>query len=224
MLNKAQIKEIFYGIQGEGPHVGEKHLFVRFCGCNLACAYCDTDYSQVGALEYTIDELYDAISPLKPAVLALTGGEPLLWGDFLASFFEKYGSKLGKIYLETNGTLSQELEKIADYVDIISADIKLKSATDEVADFADVVKFLEQATDREHVKCFVKIVFDKNITEGEISSVSLLAQKYKLPIVLQPKMPLELEGSSLEEIFEKFYKIYPNVRLVPQMHKFLNLK
>ncbi|MCK5661099.1 MAG: 7-carboxy-7-deazaguanine synthase QueE, partial [Methanosarcinales archaeon] len=36
------IYEIFNSIQGEGPYVGMRQVFVRFCGCNLACEYCDT--------------------------------------------------------------------------------------------------------------------------------------------------------------------------------------
>ena len=38
----AHLAEIFSGIQGEGIFVGVRHLFVRFCGCNRHCRYCDT--------------------------------------------------------------------------------------------------------------------------------------------------------------------------------------
>ena len=42
--HKAKIKEIFASIQGEGPYVGVKQLFIRFCACNLNCDYCDTPF------------------------------------------------------------------------------------------------------------------------------------------------------------------------------------
>ena len=45
MNNKAKIKEIFSSIQGEGLLVGVEQIFIRFCKCNLACKYCDTDFS-----------------------------------------------------------------------------------------------------------------------------------------------------------------------------------
>ena len=41
----ARIKEMFVSTQGEGPLVGYRQLFIRFCACNLACKFCDTDYS-----------------------------------------------------------------------------------------------------------------------------------------------------------------------------------
>ena len=38
----APIVELFSSLQGEGLLVGERQVFVRFAGCNLECAYCDT--------------------------------------------------------------------------------------------------------------------------------------------------------------------------------------
>ena len=38
---KARISEIFSSLQGEGTHVGERHIFIRFEECNIHCTYCD---------------------------------------------------------------------------------------------------------------------------------------------------------------------------------------
>ena len=48
-----KIREIFTSIQGEGPCIGQKHIFVRFCKCNLTCDYCDTDFQARYAQKYT---------------------------------------------------------------------------------------------------------------------------------------------------------------------------
>ncbi len=45
----AILHEIFSGIQGEGPLVGYRQIFVRFHGCHLACRYCDTPASRAAA-------------------------------------------------------------------------------------------------------------------------------------------------------------------------------
>ncbi len=36
-----RITEIFSSLQGEGPYMGQRHLFIRFEACHMACAYCD---------------------------------------------------------------------------------------------------------------------------------------------------------------------------------------
>lgn len=52
---KTKVNEIFASIQGEGPVVGYKQLFIRFCRCNLNCSYCDTEFKT--GIEYTPQEL-----------------------------------------------------------------------------------------------------------------------------------------------------------------------
>lgn len=219
-VKKVKIKEIFTSIQGEGPYVGEKQIFVRFCKCNLACKFCDTDFSFENANEYDEIELFNLLLNKKADTISFTGGEPFVEVDFLLSFLEKYKDKLNKkIYLETNGTLPCELSKIIDFVDVVSMDIKLKSATDEKNRFDDNEKFLEIANKKE---VFIKVVFDNNIADDEIISCTKLAKKNNNLIILQPKMPMS-EKLNIEEIFDKFYKNYKNIRLIPQVHKFLNL-
>ena len=53
LATEAKIKEIFESVQGEGSIVGFKQLFIRFCGCNLRCKYCDTDFLKSKSEEYT---------------------------------------------------------------------------------------------------------------------------------------------------------------------------
>ena len=98
-------------------------------------------------------------------------------------------------------------------------DIKLQSATGQPNRFNCNEEFLKIATKKE---AFVKVVFDKNIIQDEIEYCATLAKKYGVLLVLQPKMPID-NDLKIEEIYNKFYVIYENVRLIPQVHKYLNV-
>lgn len=225
MTNKAKIREIFTSIQGEGPYVGTKQLFIRFCGCNLNCAYCDTDFEAAKSKDYTVEELINKINEYGEIfTISLTGGEPLCSAAFLKDFLpeiRKYGHK---IYLETNATLPEGLEKIIDSVDVVSADIKLKSSTGMNIDSDVYEKFYSLASKKE---CFAKVVFNEAISDEEINFCVSIAQKYGLLLILQPEMKgndFSVTSEFSEIIFEKFYTKYSNIRLIPQVHKFINLR
>ena len=97
-----RINEIFYSLQGEGYHSGTPAVFVRFSGCNLHCAFCDTQH-QEGTM-MSLDEIVAEINkyPLAPMVV-LTGGEPSLFIN--EGFVATVKAQTGKfIAIETNGT------------------------------------------------------------------------------------------------------------------------
>ena len=75
-------------------------------------------------------------------------------------------------------------------------------------------------------EAFIKVVFDENIKKNEIISVTKIAQKHDLPLILQPMMrknKFASDTKKLVEIFNIFYSQYRNTRLIPQMHKFLKV-
>lgn len=217
------IKEIFESIQGEGPYIGYNQLFIRFSTCNLHCKYCDTDF-KTELKSYTSKELAKEVEQYKNIhSISLTGGEPLLSTDFLQEFLPLTNKK---IYLETNGTLFNELEKIINYIDIISMDIKLPSTTGMPDLFKEHDNFIKIA--KKHSKeIFAKVVFDTNITDDEINKVIKIAKENNILIILQPKMDgeiLNLKTEFINEIFYRFVSKYQNIRLIPQVHKFLNVR
>ena len=221
---KTKINEIFASIQGEGPVVGYKQLFIRFCGCNLNCEYCDTEF--VNGKEYTPQELFEKINSEYDLStfhsISLTGGEPLLSVEFLKEFLPLISEKT-KIYLETNATLTNNLKTIKKYINIISADIKLKSATG-----LDTIKlhndFFKEC---QGIDTFAKIVFDTNITDEEIANCIELGEQYNIELVLQPKMvgnKMSVNSEFCNATLEKFTAKHTNCRLIPQVHKFLDVR
>ena len=97
-----RINEIFYSLQGEGFYTGTPAVFVRFSGCNLRCAFCDTQH-QAGEM-FSLQEIVSEVNryPVAP-LLVLTGGEPSLFIDeaLVAELKQKTGKKIA---IETNGT------------------------------------------------------------------------------------------------------------------------
>ncbi len=223
MQNSVYIKEIFTSVQGEGLYTGCNQLFIRFTKCNLHCSYCDTDF-KTNLKEYNAKELADIVNGTKNIhSVSLTGGEPLTETEFLLNFLPLVNKK---IYLETNGTLSQDLKKIIKYIDIIAMDIKLDSASKTGNLFIAHQDFIETAV-KEGKEIFLKAVFDENITENEIQQTILLAKKYGLILILQPKMDgelLKISSVKICEIFNNFNSKYDKVRLIPQVHKFMNVQ
>lgn len=228
-MTKTKVKEFFVSIQGEGPYVGYKQLFIRFCECNLVCKYCDTEF-RCGAdtSEYSPQELFDAITALDLTGIhsvSLTGGEPLLENSFLKEFLPLVREAgLGKIYLETNATLSKKFSEIAQYIDIVSADIKLESATG--------IKGLNNRHDEFFAACsgvetYAKIVFDGEITDTEIQETAELAKKYELEVVLSPMMigrKMSVDSEFITNVHNKYLHFYERVRVIPQVHKFLDVE
>ena len=224
-MTKTFVKEFFVSIQGEGPFVGYKQLFIRFCRCNLKCKYCDTEFlASTGAKEYSAQELFDVVSALDLTGLhsiSLTGGEPLLETEFLKEFLP-LARGLGRIYLETNATLPEQFEEIKDLVDIVSADIKLESAAGVKACRHD--EFFAACAGKD---LFAKVVFDSAITDEEISSTAELAKKYGLELVLSPMMlgnKMSVTSEFISAVLDKYLKHYDRVRVIPQVHKFIGVE
>lgn len=217
-----KVKEIFASIQGEGPYVGYKQLFIRFCGCNLNCGYCDTEFDSKDAVEYSVENILKIIdNNLTCHSVSLTGGEPLLNVEFLKDFLPQ--CKL-PVYLETNGTLYKNLEDVIDDVTYVSADIKLPSCTglDELWEEHD--KFFAIASQK---KLFAKAVFDYNITENEIVRITNLCKKYDIELILQPRMDGEkllTDSNFISKVLDGCLVYHPKTRLIPQVHKFLDVE
>lgn len=224
---KAKISEIFDSIQGEGPYIGYRQIFIRFCGCNLLCDYCDTEFNKGD--EYTVIALIDKLKSfdLKDIhSVSLTGGEPLLQYEFLKEFLPKLKELGLKVYLETNGTLPSVLKQLIDYIDIVSMDFKIDSSA-KIGDVYSKHKEFLTISKNAKKEVFAKLVFDEDLKDFEINECAKLANEFDITLVLQPKMvgyEIGVSHNKIVEVFNRFSILHKDTRLIGQVHKFFDIR
>ena len=220
-----KIVEMFYSIQGEGKFVGVPQIFIRLPSCNLNCRYCDTKFDEYQEIED--ESLFQKIETmLKNPVhsISFTGGEPLLHADDIRKVAEKFPNE--KIFLETNGTLPRQLEKIIDVVDIISMDFKMPSILGKDF-FIQHEEFLKLARQKD---CYVKIVISAETTFDEFTkAVSTISNiDLNILLILQPVDPFRdvkpVKSERLLDFQKHALKFLTDVRIIPQTHKILKLQ
>ncbi len=243
------VEEIFSSIQGEGPWVGQRHIFVRFSGCDIRCKYCDTpaavDRDRGGAgfcrvqrspcsMEY--EQAPHLLSPRKATVfcsrlvipgpsrptLSLTGGEPLLHLEFLTAWLPAMRSGYS-IYLETNGIRHRAMRELHEMIDIVSMDFKLPSATGLRPFWDEHREFLAAARGK---TLFVKVVVTADTIRDDIltSADIIAAYDASVPLVIQPAGgPLAPESGQLIDFQQAALGSLADVRVIPQAHKLLSL-
>lgn len=98
------LAEIFYSIQGEGTWTGTPAVFVRLAGCNLACDFCDTDYSikSMASVAEVVEKVRDAGGDCP--VVILTGGEPFAQAETPA-LIDALRADGRRVHVESNGTI-----------------------------------------------------------------------------------------------------------------------
>jgi len=247
---KTYLSEIFSSIQGEGPYVGERHLFVRFCGCHRDCIFCDTNTERTetvlvendpgsGAFEQvpnplSVEQVMELVRKVDRKKtnrrISLTGGAPLLQAHFLRTLLPHLSAEEYSIYLETAGDLVQQLKSIIEWVDIVAMDVKLSSVTRESNTFPAHWQFLKTCRDFD-VEVFVKMVLSAETNDGELIDAAKGIRKAggtDTLVVLQPMTKAARTGAipSGEQLLrwqDKVSSVLPSVRVIPQTHKILEM-
>lgn len=232
---ETEISEIFSSLQGEGPYLGMKQVFVRFGRCNMHCHYCDElPKMEEGMFDVrTLDETLADVERLEKEKgahhsVSLTGGEPLFYAPFLRNFLPKLKEKGFTTYLETNGTLPRELDSVVKWCDIVAMDLKPPTSTHDRAFWKEHEAFLRVALQKD---VFVKTVITPDVSMEEIERcVALLKNTNpKIPFIFQPLTgPFGIDQKSLDLIEKKFFNYakenLSDVRVIPQMHKIWNVR
>jgi organic radical activating enzyme len=178
----------------------------------------------------SLQEVIDSIHMLQICPhhsLSFTGGEPLRQSDYLSEIAFQMKEQGTKIFLETNGTLPDELKKCPQVIDYIAMDWKLPSCSGERDFRHEHLYFLELGAEKE---LFVKIIVTDTIDMHDFQEVCALISTVKpsTPIVLQPVFQTGcIRPPSTDTLFRLYSlasKHLENVRVIPQMHRYLGLR
>lgn len=238
------LSEAFVSFQGEGLHVGRRHLFVRFAGCPLRCRYCDTPESLVRTESFAVHATTGAQARPNPVAVsdvewalgvltttgdidavAITGGEPLAQVDFLAELLRADILPRPRL-LETAGMLPRNLERVLDAVEIVSMDLKLPSNSGETAFWSEHEEFLRVAAG----KVYVKILIDENTTDPDFArGVELIGRvNRRTPLFLQPITAtggeVVISSARLDALYTAARASLDDVRVLPQTHKIMRIQ
>lgn len=248
MMNSATpLIEIFSSLQGEGMLAGYRQIFIRFPGCNLHCTFCDTKIEAQAACQVETEpgsgQFMDLPQPVSLGALlgiitrwckqlpdahhsiSITGGEPMLHADLLARWLPELNILL-PIHFETNGSLPDSLPKLIEYLDFISMDIKLPTSAATPALWEEHRRFLEIARERD---VSVKVIVGEFTTEQELLQACKLVAKVddELSFIIQPVTGRDGKVAVPAERLMHFQavasRILSDVRVLPQMHRFLEV-
>lgn len=270
--DSAPVMELFASVQGEGLFAGEAQTFLRLRGCPLRCRYCDTpeswllrgaergsasepdpgpDGSPVAfpgpawATPFRAATWIAAAEPGRPRTVSVTGGEPLLWPEFVRELRGFLGGR--RVHLETAGAHPRALARVLERVDHVSLDLKPAADLDApvpVGAAADGAPGAEPSPrteeDWRRVRaevlglvrgrdaCLKLVVVGES---GEARYLALLDEVEELapdlPLYLQPATPVRgvraPEAALLACLHEAARDRDLDARVLPQLHRVLGL-
>lgn len=206
--------EIFHSIQGEGKSMGKPFVFVRTSLCNLHCIWCDTDYTwnwegsrfahekdadpgykKFKKEDYIIElpesEVVKLVLDYECSNVVLTGGEPLLQQEELATLSRELKSKgIAWIEIETNGTLipTPELDGLVEQYNV-SPKLSNSNNPKKLREKPAAYEFFRQSE-----KANFKFVLS---AEADLEEILELKERYELPASRIYLMP---EGRNVETL------------------------
>jgi len=223
-------------VEGEGILYGTKTLFVRLAGCPFNCFYCDTKESLPldSGKEYDIQEASRLIeSNLKKQTYKVnfTGGDPLVQHEAVAELAKFVQSKKIPTYLESSCFDVERFNHVLPFIDIVKIEFKTKDS--EFVDSKHYERLIENA-----INCLKSSVLTKKTTyikivvssKTELNEFTILVKNIFNSVsknqidgfIIQPTYGIaEPSLDLLLNLYDVVYPYYTDVKVVPQLHKFI---
>lgn len=184
----------------------------------------------------------DALDPSGALPLSATGGEPLMWPEFLLELRSALGSR--RLHLETAGGHPRALERVLGACDHVSLDLKLPddmAPPEELVagDFAFEPSPTDASSWRAARRACLALVAERDacaklvvagaraVAAFEPLLADLAELAPRLPLVLQPVTPVRgLDAPArafLVELADRALELGLRPRVLPQIHPLLGV-
>lgn len=233
---KVRLFEIFTSVEGEGILYGTKTMFVRLAGCPFTCFYCDTKESLPldSGTEYSIEEanqLIDTNLKNQTYKVNFTGGDPLIQHQAVALLAKHIQDKKIPTYLESSCFDIDRFNHVLPFIDIVKIEFKTKDS-----DFVDsqhyeklighTMKCLKSSIQAKKTT-YIKIVVSSKTKLEEFKELTneifkIVSKDDIDGFIIQPTYGVS--EPSLELLLNLYDIVYPHyieVKVVPQLHKFI---
>ncbi|MCE2505166.1 MAG: 7-carboxy-7-deazaguanine synthase QueE [Nitrosopumilaceae archaeon] len=233
---KVRLFEIFTSVEGEGILYGTKTLFVRLAGCPFTCFYCDTKESLPldSGTEYSIEEANQLIdSNLKNQTYKVnfTGGDPLIQHQAVALLAKHIQDKKIPTYLESSCFDVDRFNHVLPYIDIVKIEFKTKDSDFVGSQHYDklighTMKCLKSSVNAKKTT-YIKVVVSSKTKPDDFKE--LVNQIFDIVLkddidgfIIQPTYGVaEPSLDLLLSLYDIVFPHYVDVKVVPQLHKFI---
>ena len=233
---KVRLYEIFTSVEGEGILYGTKTLFVRLAGCPFTCFYCDTKESLPldSGTEYSIKDANELIETnLKDQTFKVnfTGGDPLIQHKAVALLAKNIQDKKIPTYLESSCFDIDRFNHVLPFIDIVK--IEFKTLDSDFVDAKHYSKLINhtikclQSSVKQDKTTYIKIVVSSKTQKSEFTKLvhKIFEKIIKNDIdgfIIQPTYGIAQPSLDLLlEFYDVVYPFYIDVKVVPQLHKFI---
>ncbi|MGY5143396.1 MAG: 7-carboxy-7-deazaguanine synthase QueE [Candidatus Nitrosopumilus sp. bin_32a] len=233
---KVRLFEIFTSVEGEGILYGTKTLFVRLAGCPFTCFYCDTKESLPldSGTEYSIEDANDLIDSNlvnQTYKVNFTGGDPLIQHQAVALLAKHIQEKKIPTYLESSCFDIDRFNHVLPFIDIVKIEFKTKDS-----DFVDTNHYEKlightmkclQSSVKSKKTTYIKVVVSSKTLPNEFAKLvqeifNIISKDDIDGFIIQPTYGIsEPSLELLLELYDLVYPHYIDVKVVPQLHKFI---
>ena len=198
-LTHLPVVETFHSVQGEGAWMGANAFFIRLAGCDVGCPWCDTkiSWNVKRHPEIAIADLVNEAVNAHPAIVVITGGEPLMHD--LTELTGRLKAKGLRVHLETSGS-------------------------HPFSGNFDWVTFSPKQFKHPHASIYQQVSELKVIVKDESDLIWAEQNAEKVPTAVVKYLQAEWNTSDSKNLLLEYVLNHPDWRVSVQTHKLLGVR